>query len=134
MRAVLAILLVAWTLPATAQPPAAPPDPEELQVLRVLQRIETALATSDRAAWLSLVSPNADPDAAGEFFDAAVPRGVTRAVVRERDRAPLDGALPGDGYRMIVEVFVESGPRNTETYCRDLNDKQADWRHLEQRL
>ncbi len=111
MRAVLATLLVAWTLPAIAQPPAAPPDPEELQVVRVLQRIETALATSDRAAWLSLISSNADPDVAGEFFDAAVPRGVTRAVVRERDRVPLDGALPGDGYRMIVEVFVESGPR-----------------------
>ena len=111
MRAVLAILLVAWTLPATAQPALPPPDPEELQVVRVLQRIETALATSDRAAWLSLISTNADPDAAGEFFDAAVPRGVTRAVVRERDRVPLEGALPGDGYRMVVEVFVESGPR-----------------------
>ena len=111
MRAVLATLLVAWTLPATAQPALPPLDPEELQVVRVLQRIETALATSDRAAWLSLISTNADPDAAGEFFDAAVPRGVTRAVVRERDRVPLDGALPGDGYRMIVEVFVESGPR-----------------------
>ena len=54
---------------------------------------------------------NADPDVAGDFFDAALPRGVTRAVVRERDRVPLDGALPGDGYRLIVEVFVESGPR-----------------------
>ena len=67
--------------------------------------------TSDRAAWLALISVNADPDVAGEFFDAALPRGVTRAVVRERDRVPLDGALPGDGYRLIVEVFVESGPR-----------------------
>ena len=60
---------------------------------------------------MSLISVNADPDVAGEFFDAALPRGVTRAVVRERDRVPLDGALPGDGYRLIVEVFVESGPR-----------------------
>ena len=111
-RAVLARLLVALSSPAALAQPAVPPlDAEELQVLRVLQQIESAVSTSDRAAWLSLISANADPDAAGEFFDAAVPRGVTRAVVRERDRAPLDGALPGDGYRMIVEVFVESGPR-----------------------
>ena len=54
---------------------------------------------------------NADAGDAGEFFDAAVPRGVTRAVVRERDRQALEGALPGDGYRMVVEVFIESGPR-----------------------
>jgi hypothetical protein len=31
--------------------------------------------------------------------------------VRERDRQALEGALPGDGYRMVVEVFIESGPR-----------------------
>ncbi len=111
MRAVLATLLVAWSLQAAAQPPPQAPDPEELQVLRVLQRIETSLATSDRAAWMALVSANADADLAGEFFDAALPRGVTRAVVRERDRVPLDGSLPGDGYRLVVEVFVESGPR-----------------------
>ena len=65
MRAVLATLLVAWSLPAAAQPPPQPPDPEELQVLRVLQRIETSLATSDRAAWMALISANADPDLAG---------------------------------------------------------------------
>ena len=107
----MAALLLAGSPPATARTPIPPPTLEELQVLRLLQRIETALSTSDRAAWLSLISANADPDLAGEFFDAALPRGVTRAVVRERDRVPLDGALPGDGYRLVVEVFVESGPR-----------------------
>lgn len=106
----LATVLSLWALPAWAQPPVAP-DPEELLVARVLQRIESALSASDRTAWLSLISTIADADAAGEFFDAAVPRGVTRAVVRERDRQPLEGALPGDGYRMIVEIFIESGPR-----------------------
>jgi hypothetical protein len=111
VTAVVAALFLAGSVPATAQAPIPPPTLEELQVLRLLQRIETALSTSDRAAWLSLISVNADPDVAGEFFDAALPRGVTRAVVRERDRVPLDGALPGDGYRLVVEVFVESGPR-----------------------
>lgn len=105
----LAAALVLWALPAFAQPAA--PDPDELLIARLLQRIETALAANDRAAWLSLISVNADADAAGEFFDATVPRAVTRAVVHERDRHALDGALPGDGYQLIVEVFLESGPR-----------------------
>ena len=106
----LATVLVLWTLPAFASQPAAP-DPEELQVLRTLQQIETALTSNDKAAWMALVSVNADADSASQFFDAVVPRGVTRAVVRERDRSPLEGALPGDGHRLMVEVFLESGPR-----------------------
>ena len=106
----LVAVLMLWALPASARQAVAP-DLEELQVLRALQQIETALTSSDKAAWMGLVSVNADADAASEFFDAVVPRGVTRAVVRERDRTPLEGALPGDGYRLIVDVFLESGPR-----------------------
>ena len=106
----LAAVLTLWTLPASARQPSAP-DAEDLQVLRALQQIETALTSSDKAAWMALVSVNADADAASEFFDAEVPRGVTRAVVRERDRMPLEGALPGDGHRLIIDVFLESGPR-----------------------
>ncbi len=106
----LAAVLMLWTLPAFARQTSAL-DPEDLQVLRALQQIETALTSSDKAAWMALVSVNADADAASEFFDAVVPRGVTRAVVRERDRLPLEGALPGDGHRLIVDVFLESGPR-----------------------
>jgi hypothetical protein len=109
-----AVLLAAvWLLSAVsaAAQPAGTPDPEELLLARTLQRIETALLSSDKSAWLSLISTNADAGAAGDFFDAAVPRGVTRVVVHERDRQPLEGALPGDGHRLIVEVFVESGAR-----------------------
>ncbi len=106
----LAAVWLVWAAAASAQPADAP-DPEELLLTRTLQRIETALVSADKAAWLSLISTNADAGAASEFFDAAVPRGVTRVVVHERDRQPLDGALPGDGHRLIVEVFIESGAR-----------------------
>ncbi len=109
-RALLAAVLMLWTLPASAGQPSTP-DAEDLQVLRALQQVETALTSSDKAAWMALVSVNADGDAASQFFDAEVPRGVTRAVVRERDRLPLEGALPGDGHRLTVDVFFESGPR-----------------------
>ena len=40
-----------------------------------------------------------------------VPDGVTRGVVRERDRTALLGAMPGEGFSLIVEVFAETGPR-----------------------
>jgi hypothetical protein len=32
-------------------------------------------------------------------------------VVKERERAPLLGTLPGDGYKLITDVFIETGPR-----------------------
>src|SRR5690606_31666660 len=46
-----------------------------------------------------------------EFFDTVVPQGLTRVVVHERSRSALPGVLPGEGYRLIVEVFLESGRR-----------------------
>ncbi len=36
---------------------------------------------------------------------------MTRVVVKERDRSALMGTLPGEGYRLITEVFIETGPR-----------------------
>ncbi|MGE0813222.1 MAG: M1 family metallopeptidase [Vicinamibacterales bacterium] len=106
----LTAVLLACACPAQARQATAQ-DADEALIARALQRIELALSTSDKDAWMAMVSPNADQGAAAEFFDAALPRGVTRAVVRERDRLPLDGALPGDGYHLTVEVFIEAGPR-----------------------
>jgi hypothetical protein len=86
-------------------------DPEELSLLAFLQALETSISTMDRARWIDLLSPTADRDQAREFFDAMVPQGITRVVVKERDRFPLQGSLPGEGYRLVVEVFIETGPR-----------------------
>ena len=36
---------------------------------------------------------------------------MVRAVVQERDRAPLEGAPIGDGYRLVVELFAETAGR-----------------------
>src|SRR4029079_6417553 len=33
-------------------------------------------------------------------------RGAVKALVRERERAPLEGEPPGDGFRLVVEFFV----------------------------
>jgi hypothetical protein len=98
--------------PALAgQAPVRELDPHELSLQAFLQAVETSISTVDRARWQELLSTTADRDAATEFFDATVPQGITRVVVKERDRSPLQGSLPGEGYRLVVEVFIETGPR-----------------------
>ena len=104
-------LLLSLSVPLRAQQPTAALSDEELSIQAFLRAIEVAISTTDREAWLALLSANADRDAATEFFDSMVPQGVTRAVVRERDRTDLMGALPGEGYRIIAEVFIETGAR-----------------------
>jgi hypothetical protein len=138
--ALLSVLLFA--APAAARQAAVPlPSDEDLSIQAFLQQVETAISTTNRAAWLDLLSPNADRDAAVEFFDSMVPQGVTRVVVRERDRSDLMGALPGDGYRLLAEVFIETGARGRILTWRldvrrprDSSDRQP-WRLVaEERL
>jgi hypothetical protein len=105
-------LLALVSTPAFAdQLPARQLDEEDLSILNFLEAVESAISTSDRAKWLDLLSDSADRDQSAEFFDAMVPQGVTRAVVKERDRSPLMGTLPGQGFRLVTEVFIETGPR-----------------------
>lgn len=83
---------------------------EELSVQAFARAVEQIVVTNDRVAWAALLSANADAAAAAAFVDA-IPEAVTRAVVRVRDRAPLLGALPGEGFAMLVDVFTEAGAR-----------------------
>ena len=110
-RAFLLSLLLLGAPTVDARGQAAAPTSEDLSIQAFLQAVETAVSTTDRAAWVALLSANADRDAATEFFDAMVPQGVTRVVVRERDRAPLLGTLPGEGFQLIADVFIETGTR-----------------------
>ncbi len=107
------LLLVALSVsPALAgQVSSRATDPEDLSILEFLQALETSISTMDRARWIELLSQSADRDQALEFFDAMVPQGITRVVVKERDRSALQGTLPGEGFRLVVEVFMETGPR-----------------------
>ena len=91
--------------------PLRAPDAEELSLQAFLQAVETAISTMDRNRWVELLSPSADRDQALEFFAAMVPQGITRVVVKERDRSALQGTLPGEGYQLVIEVFLETGPR-----------------------
>ncbi len=112
MLARLLLLTALCVSPAFAgQGPLRALDPDELSIQNFLQAVETAISTVDRQRWIDLQASTADRDQAAEFFDAMVPQGVTRVVVKERDRAALQGTLPGEGYRLIVEVFMETGAR-----------------------
>jgi hypothetical protein len=101
------VLFVALVMPARAQEPARPADPVD----GLVARVASALERGDPDAYLALVSPLADRERAARFAREQILPGVTRAVARVRDRVPLEGALPGEGYRLIADVFVEMGDR-----------------------
>jgi hypothetical protein len=137
----LVLLLALSPTPAFADQASvrSPIDPEELSIQAFLQAVETSISTMDRARWLELLSNTADRDAATEFFDAMVPQGISRVVVKERDRSALQGSLPGEGYRLVVEVFIETGPRGRiATWRLDIRRPRGDdigrqpWRILAQ--
>jgi hypothetical protein len=128
MRLSLLSLLVVLSGPAFAgQLPSRALEDEDLTIHAFLQAVETSISTMDRARWTALLSPTADKDQALEFFDAMVPQGVTRVVVKERDRSALQGTLPGEGFRLMVEVFMETGPRGRiATWRLDIRRPRGD--------
>jgi hypothetical protein len=137
-RALLLSLLLFPAVSLDADQPIPAQSAEDVSIQALMQAIETAISTTDRAAWLALLSPNADRDAAVEFFDSLVPQGVTNAVIRERDRSALLGALPGDGFQLIADVFTETGARGRITTWRldvrkprDSTERQP-WRIISQ--
>ena len=112
MLARLCLLGALIAVPAHAgQVPSRALDDEDLTIQAFLQAVETSISTMDRVRWTDLLSPTADKDQALEFFEAMVPQGITRVVVKERDRSALQGTLPGEGFQLVVEVFMETGPR-----------------------
>jgi len=108
MRALAAGLCVLALLaaPCAAQTQGTPAaDP----VNALLRNIERAMNATDRAAFGSYF--NVPPILIqGYMADLFVP-GAIRSVIRERDRAPLEAVPAGQGYRVVVEFFVETAGR-----------------------
>ena len=128
MLARLFVLIVLSAAPAFAgQVPARAQDAEELSLQAFMQAVETAISTMDRNRWVALLSPLADREQSLQFFDAMVPQGITRVVVKERDRSALPGSLPGEGYRLVLEVFQETGRRGRiATWRLDIRRPRGD--------
>jgi hypothetical protein len=103
-----------------------------------LNRLERIAQQSDAAAYGALLAESADRERAGRFVDDELIPGMTRAVIQERDRSPLEGTLPGDGYTIVVDTFEEYGDRaRVSTWWLDLKRDQdarpdARWRIADQ--
>jgi hypothetical protein len=90
-------------------------------IVRLLLRLEQVMQAGNPDAYMDLLSAVADRRFARDASRQLVGPGITRAVIRERDRAPLEGTLPGDGYRLMVEILAERGSRaRIETWRLDI--------------
>jgi hypothetical protein len=107
MKRLLAGIIICWLAASSAA--AAPQAAKDEGVSALLRKVELALQSGDPSRYLELISPTAARDRARIFSVTIAGTGVSRAVVRERDRVQLFGTLPGDGYRLLVEVLLERG-------------------------
>ena len=91
---------------------AAASTPAPLDGVHVLlDELATAVQAGTPDAYLALLAPGANRSLARQFVKQNFLGGVTRVVVRERARGPLSGTLPGDGYNVVIDAFIERGPR-----------------------
>ncbi len=107
------LTLVVAALVCLAGEPAGQVVQTDNPVAALLGRVEAALLEGPPDRYLDLLSTLADRKAAASFVRAVAGPGLTRVVIRERDRMDLAGTLPGEGYRLLVEALCESGQRAT---------------------
>jgi hypothetical protein len=104
----LRLLAIVLTGALVCSGPAAAQTPPADGVTALLERFETALQQGAGGDLGSLVGPAFPADDLDEFKAFLLKDETRRAVVAERDRAPLTGTLPGDGYRLVAELYTES--------------------------
>ncbi len=106
MARTLVCALVGWMAVASAAGGAGPRSARQRRAAAVAARAGRGVreARGLRGTALRLRRPRA----ASAFAASVVRPGATRAVIRERDRIALPGTLPGDGFELTVEAFVES--------------------------
>jgi len=85
--------------------------PDTDGVEQLLARLETLLRAGTPDGFAVLTDVGASPDQIQQFAADLFRPDTVRAIVSERDRTPLDGAAPGTGYRLVVEMFVETSGR-----------------------
>jgi hypothetical protein len=107
MTARLVLLLACVLACASASYAQAPPPPAD-GIAQLLARIQQALESHDEAALRQLIEISATSPDAADFVNDLISPDIQRAVIHERDRVPLESAPRGDGYRLIIEGFVET--------------------------
>ena len=115
--------------PALARAAAAQNDADDVKIRALLQRVEQIVRRADTAAFLDLLTASADQNGASNFAASEFRPGATRVVIQERDRQDLIGTLPGNGYTLTVDAFVEFGDRaRIATWQLDVKRVDDDWR------
>jgi Peptidase family M1 domain len=130
-----ALALVCFVSLLTAPAAASAQTAQRDDVRELLQRIEQIVQAGATTRYFALLADSADRERARSFAEFELMPGLTRAVIQERDRAPLAGALPGNGYQLIVDVFTEAGNRaRVATWRLDLKRTRDDstWRIADQ--
>ena len=114
---------------------AAQANPDDVKIRALLQRVEQVVRRSDTAAFLDLLSGSADQKGASDFASSEFRPGATRVVIQERDRQNLQGTLPGNGYTLTVDAFMEFGDRaRIATWQLDVKRVDDDWRIAGQQM
>jgi hypothetical protein len=81
-------------------------------ITQLLYHLEQLLQQNNRDEFPSLLStPDITGAEAEQATDDLFSYETIRAAVKERDRIPLEGSLPGDGYSVVVEVMTETAAR-----------------------
>jgi len=108
----VSIAAVAAALALTATGPASLRAQGELDgIALLLSRLEQVIQLGSTPEYSKLLALSASRGEATLFAGAQLRSGVTRVVVHERDRVEIPGALPGDAYGLVVDVFEERGDR-----------------------
>lgn len=112
---VLAVWIAAMLL-ARAAAGDVPPADEDAALAQLLASMEAAIARHDRAAWDGVARPGAA--SVETAFDDLAREGVTRAVLRARDRVR---DTTGAGLIVLADAFVEvSGRARISTWRLDI--------------
>jgi hypothetical protein len=77
----------------------------------LMLEIEQVILSGQQSRYLALVADSANQERARAFTDLELRPGVTRVVIQERDVEPLGGTTADNGYRVLVDGFIELGDR-----------------------
>jgi hypothetical protein len=100
-----------------AQTPA-PLSQTDRDISDLVLKLEAAAGSGDAKAYLSLIGPDADRPSADNFATLQFRPGVTRAVLRERDRLPITDLPEGTAYVLVIDAFIQFGDRGSVSTWR----------------
>jgi hypothetical protein len=106
-RTLIAVACVLMSVPPAHAQSRAASDPIDALV----RQLERVLNGKDRAAFPGLFDASVSEDMVTQHgYDLFLP-GAVRTALFERSRGPLEGVPAGDGFRLVIEFFMETRGR-----------------------